>query len=297
MKKRKGIILAGGKGSRLYPVSKGVSKQLIPIYDKPMIYYPLSTLMMAGIKQILIICNPHEIQQFKALLGDGSELGLELEYLIQPSPDGIAQALILAERYLDGASSALILGDNIFYGHSLEDKLINANANHEKTSLFAYHVQNPEQYGVVEFDKGGRVLSIEEKPRKPKTKFAVVGLYFYSEDAPYYAKQLTPSARGELEITDLNSIYLDLNKLRVEKLGRGYSWLDTGTHDSSVQSASFIQTIEKRQGLKISCPEEVAWRKGFIDTQQLEKLVQAMPTGDYRGYFERLLVEFDSENF
>ena len=282
--KRKGIILAGGSGTRLYPATKAISKQLLPVFDKPMIYYPLSTLMLADVSEVLIISTPEDTPRFKHLLGDGNSWGLKIEYAIQPSPDGLAQAFIIAEQFLDGAPSVLILGDNIFYGHLLQQKLESANSNTEAATVFAYAVKDPERYGVVEFDNEGKVLSLEEKPSSPKSNYAVTGLYFFDEHAPSYARQLRPSPRGELEITDLNKIYLEKKRLRVENMGRGYAWLDTGTFESLIEAHLFVQTIERRQGLKVSCPEEIAFRKGWIDEAALKALAEPMLKNSYGQY-------------
>ncbi|MEO7335643.1 MAG: glucose-1-phosphate thymidylyltransferase RfbA [Caldimonas sp.] len=287
--KRKGIILAGGSGSRLHPATLAMSKQLLPVYDKPMVYYPLSTLMLAGIREILLISTPQDIPRFQSLLGDGSKWGIDIAYCVQPSPDGLAQAFILGKRFVNGGPSSLVLGDNIFYGHDLHGLLRDAGNRPTGASVFAYHVHDPERYGVVAFNEQRRALSIEEKPSAPKSNYAVTGLYFYDAQVCDIAASIKPSSRGELEITDVNACYLSQGELSVEILGRGYAWLDTGTHDSLLEAGQFIATLEKRQGLKVACPEEIAYRSGWIDAQQLEELAEPMRKNGYGQYLLQVL--------
>jgi len=289
MVKRKGIILAGGSGTRLYPLTQAISKQLLPVYDKPMIYYPLSTLLLSGIREILLITTPHDRPLFERQLGDGAQWGIRIDYAEQPTPGGLAQAYLIADEWLDGAPSCLVLGDNIFYGHGFTDSLRRADARTAGASVFGYWVRDPQRYGVAEFDGHGKVVGLEEKPQKPRSSYAVTGLYFYDGRAPEFAASLRPSARGELEITDLNKIYLERGELQLERLGRGIAWLDTGTHESLMQASAFIETIENRQGLKIACPEEIAWNAGWIDETAVRRQAEELEKSGYGEYLLEML--------
>lgn len=286
---RKGIVLAGGSGTRLHPATLAVSKQLLPVFDKPMVYYPLSTLMLAGIREVLIISTPQDTPRFEQLIGNGEKWGMKVEYAVQPSPDGLAQAFIIGEQFLNGSPAALILGDNIFHGHDLHHILMRANSQDVGATVFAYHVKDPHRYGIAEFDQSGRVLSLEEKPAKPKSNYAVTGLYFYDKEVVEYAKKIKPSARGELEITDLNSLYLENNSLNVELLGRGFSWLDTGTHESLLEAGNYVATLENRQGLKVCCPEEIAYKNKWISADRLKELAKPLEKSSYGKYLMAVL--------